>query len=96
MKLSIFERFLCAILEQGAIPRHIAFIMDGNRRFAKRRGQSAIEGHKLGVESLKKCLLICLTLKVEIATLFAFAIENFNRPQVEVQGLMELTKRSFV
>lgn len=70
--------------------------MDGNRRFAKQRGQSPIEGHKLGVESLKRCLLICLTLNVEVVTLFAFAIENFNRPESEVLGLMELTKLSFV
>lgn len=96
MKLGFLERLLCRVLAQGRVPKHIAFIMDGNRRHAKSLKKSAIEGHKLGVESMKRCLLICLELGVEVATLFAFAIENFNRSEEEVNGLMELVKRNFV
>ena len=79
MKLGLLERLLCQVMAQGKIPRHIAIIMDGNRRHAKALHKSPIEGHKLGVESLKRCLLICLELGVKVTTLFAFAIENFNR-----------------
>lgn len=95
MKLGFLERLLCRVLAQGKVPKHIAFIMDGNRRHARSQQKSPIEGHKMGVESLKRCLLICLELGVQVATLFAFAIENFHRTEEEVNGLMELTKRSF-
>lgn len=95
MKLTWFEKIFCRVMAQGRLPKHIAFIMDGNRRFAKSLNKSAIEGHKLGVESLKKCLLICLEMGVKVVTLFAFAIENFNRSKTEIDGLMELTKQSF-
>lgn len=74
----------------GAVPRHIAIIMDGNGRWAKRRLLPRLAGHKQGVESLRRCARACVERGVEVLTVFAFSSENWNRPQEEVSGLMGL------
>lgn len=74
----------------GAVPRHIAVIMDGNGRWAKRRLLPRLAGHKQGVESLRRCARACVERGVEVLTVFAFSSENWNRPQEEVSGLMGL------
>jgi undecaprenyl diphosphate synthase len=74
----------------GAVPRHIAIIMDGNGRWAKRRLLPRLAGHKQGVESLRRCARACAERGVEVLTVFAFSSENWNRPQEEVSGLMGL------
>ena len=79
--LNFIERFVCKILSHANIPHHIAFIMDGNRRYATRLGKKKFEGHLYGFESLKKSLMICEAIGIKMVTLFAFALENFNRPQ---------------
>ena len=76
------------------IPRHIAVIMDGNGRWAKQRGKQRLEGHQQGAAALREVLEGCLLTKVEYLTVYAFSIENWNRSQEEVQGLMELFVRS--
>lgn len=73
-----------------AVPRHIAVIMDGNGRWAKRRLLPRIAGHKQGVESLRRCARACVERGVQVLTVFAFSSENWNRPQEEVSGLMSL------
>jgi len=72
------------------IPKHIAIIMDGNNRWAKKRFLPSIAGHKAGVEAVRSVLKTCVAKQIEILTLFAFSSENWRRPSLEVKGLMEL------
>ena len=72
------------------MPRHIAVIMDGNGRWAKRRLLPRLAGHKQGVESLRRCARACVDRGVQVLTVFAFSSENWSRPQEEVSGLMSL------
>jgi undecaprenyl diphosphate synthase len=74
----------------AAAPRHIAFIMDGNGRWAKARGLPRLEGHRRGVETVKNILRKSDELGVEFVTLYAFSTENWNRPAEEVNGIMNL------
>ncbi len=70
--------------------RHVAFIMDGNGRWAKARGMAREKGHKHGVEALKKVIEACDKLGVMCVTLYAFSTENWKRPKKEVDSIMKL------
>lgn len=72
------------------LPKHIAIIMDGNGRWAKEHGQDRLYGHFNGVESVRNIVEASAELGVEYLTLYAFSTENWDRPQNEVDGLMEL------
>jgi len=72
------------------IPRHIAIIMDGNGRWARARGLSRADGHREGVNSVREVVESCGELGVEILTLYTFSSENWKRPLVEVEALMDL------
>lgn len=72
------------------VPHHIAIVMDGNGRWATRRFLPRLAGHKQGVESLRRCAHACAQRGVGVLTVFAFSSENWNRPQDEVSGLMDL------
>ncbi|HBH37780.1 MAG TPA: di-trans,poly-cis-decaprenylcistransferase [Curvibacter sp.] len=74
----------------GAMPQHIAIVMDGNGRWATRRFLPRLAGHRQGMESLRRCIRACLDRGVAVLTVFAFSSENWNRPADEVSGLMEL------
>lgn len=74
------------------IPRHIAIVMDGNGRWALRRGLPNIAGHKAGAETLKKICKSAATMGVEYLTVYAFSTENWSRPHSWVHELMELLK----
>jgi undecaprenyl diphosphate synthase len=74
------------------IPRHIAIIMDGNGRWAKRHGMPRIMGHYRGAEVAEEITKACIDLGVEYLTLFAFSTENWNRPKEEVELLFELLR----
>lgn len=76
-----------------AIPRHVAIIMDGNNRWAKRRGLPGPAGHRAGVEAVRGVLRACREHGVEVLTLFAFSSENWGRPQPEVRALLALLSR---
>lgn len=78
------------IPEVGAVPRHIAIIMDGNGRWAKRRFLPRVAGHRKGVESVRNVVRACAERGVEALTLFAFSSENWRRPAEEVSLLMQL------
>jgi undecaprenyl diphosphate synthase len=77
-------------LIQDKLPRHIAIIMDGNGRWAKKKGNIRIFGHKNAVNSVKDTAEACAELKIQYLTLYAFSTENWNRPKMEVKALMEL------
>ena len=72
------------------IPHHIAIVMDGNGRWAKRRFLPRLAGHKQGVDALRRCAKDCAERGAKVLTVFAFSSENWNRPTDEVDGLMEL------
>jgi len=71
-------------------PHHVAIVMDGNGRWAKRRFLPRLAGHQQGVDVLRRCVQACAQRGVGVLTVFAFSSENWNRPQDEVSGLMEL------
>ncbi len=75
------------------IPRHVAIIMDGNNRWAKRKGVSGPTGHRAGVEAVRGVLRACKHHSVEVLTLFAFSSENWGRPVPEVRALLALLSR---
>ena len=75
-------------LENG--PKHIAFIMDGNRRFAQKQGKETIWGHQKGVTVIENILHWAYLAKVKHMTIYAFSTENFNREQAEVDGIFNL------
>jgi undecaprenyl diphosphate synthase len=78
------------VVLEHKLPQHIAIVMDGNGRWAENRGLARIEGHKAGVESVKKMISSCLEKKIACLSLFAFSSENWSRPVEEVNFLMEL------
>lgn len=82
-------------LKTKNLPVHVAIIMDGNGRWAQKRGLPREEGHRKGVETLKKITQACGELGVKNLTVYAFSTENWNRPRREVNFLMDLFQRTF-
>ncbi len=80
-------------LRSEGCPRHVAIIMDGNGRWAERRGLSRVEGHRAGKEAVSEVVRTAADLGIEVLTLYAFSLENWNRPQAEVTELMRLAER---
>ena len=76
------------------IPHHIAIVMDGNGRWANRRFLPRVAGHKQGVDALHECVKACAERGVKVLTVFAFSSENWERPEDEVSGLMELLAKA--
>ncbi|WP_418321460.1 polyprenyl diphosphate synthase [Piscinibacter sakaiensis] len=74
----------------GSVPRHVAIVMDGNGRWAKKRHMPRFVGHKQGVDTVLKTVRACADRGIEYLTVFAFSSENWKRPHEEVSGLMEL------
>ena len=77
-------------ISQARVPRHVAIIMDGNGRWATARGQGRNAGHRAGIQSVREVIRAARDYGVEILTLYAFSIENWNRPRGEVSVLMSL------
>ena len=77
-------------INKEQLPRHIAIIMDGNGRWAKEQGQDRLYGHFHGVESVRNIVEGAAELGIGYLTLYAFSTENWDRPEYEVVGLMEL------
>jgi len=70
--------------KSGDIPSHIAIIMDGNGRWAKKRGLPRVAGHRRGVETVREIVEVCAEIGVKYLTLYTFSTENWNRPKDEV------------
>lgn len=80
--------------KSGEIPKHIAIIMDGNGRWAKKRGLPRVAGHKRGVDTVKEIVEACAEIGVKFLTLYTFSTENWKRPKDEVSTLMRLLLNS--
>jgi undecaprenyl diphosphate synthase len=77
-------------IDASKLPKHVAIIMDGNGRWAKERGQDRVYGHHQGVISVREIVNASAEIGIQYLTLYAFSAENWNRPKVEVDALMEL------
>ena len=80
-------------VDMGRLPRHIAIIMDGNGRWAKKRGLPRTAGHKVGAEVFRDIATYCQELGIEYLTIYAFSTENWKRPKDEVDMLMSLLEQ---
>ena len=77
-------------VDMSRLPRHIAIIMDGNGRWAKKRGLPRTAGHKAGAETFRDIATYCKELGIQYLTIYAFSTENWRRPPEEVSGIMDL------
>lgn len=94
--LTWLQRFAIRLMQCGPIPNHIAFIMDGNRRFATKNNlKTKSDGHMKGFDKLVQILQWCLDVGINEVTVYAFSIENFKRSKKEVETLMALAKDKF-
>ncbi|XP_029040747.1 dehydrodolichyl diphosphate synthase complex subunit DHDDS isoform X1 [Osmia bicornis bicornis] len=93
--LNWFQLLLMKILSTGHIPKHVAFIMDGNRRYASKNGMEKLDGHSKGFDKFAETLQWCKDLGVQEVTFYAFSIENFKRQEEEVKGLLNLAEEKF-
>jgi undecaprenyl diphosphate synthase len=87
---------LKARIDPARAPQHVAIIMDGNGRWAEQHGEARIVGHMNGVQGVREALTGCTEAGVRWLTLYAFSTENWNRPQAEVEALMDLLVRTVV
>ncbi|MFH1196112.1 MAG: isoprenyl transferase [bacterium] len=97
MKKKLGEAGLKKVLEfkmNGDVPNHIAIIMDGNGRWAKKRNMPRVAGHQRGIETVREVVEACSNLGVKFLTLYTFSTENWKRPQDEVSTLMRLVVKS--
>lgn len=81
-------------MDKNRLPKHVSIIMDGNGRWAKLQGKERVQGHMEGVESVRACLETAAKLGLEYLSVYAFSEENWNRPQEEVMGIMELIMKA--
>src|SRR5499427_6034340 len=79
-------------IDRSALPAHIAIIMDGNGRWARRRGLPRVAGHRAGIRAVREVVEGAAELGIPVLTLYAFSIENWKRPRTEVKTLMQLLK----
>ncbi|KAM5534091.1 hypothetical protein V8D89_012272 [Ganoderma adspersum] len=87
---------LVSVLSAGPIPKHVAFILDGNRRYARSKHRQIREGHYEGFCALRKMLEFCMNLGVRCVSAYVFSIENFKRSPEEVQALMDLAEEKLL
>lgn len=84
------EDALRALLDMERLPRHVAIIMDGNRRWARQRGLPVLHGHRAGARATRQVVEACVQLGIPFLTLYAFSTENWRRPSLEVRALLRL------
>ena len=83
-------------LDMERIPRHVAIIMDGNGRWAKKRGWKRLKGHNAGIEAVRESIRMASDLGIRYLTIYSFSSENWSRPQDEVVGLMDLFAKTML
>uniref|UniRef100_A0A7J2TG60 Tritrans,polycis-undecaprenyl-diphosphate synthase (geranylgeranyl-diphosphate specific) n=1 Tax=Archaeoglobus fulgidus TaxID=2234 RepID=A0A7J2TG60_ARCFL len=89
----VYEEFLRREVLEGEIPKHIAIIMDGNRRFARKRGMKETMGHEFGSRKAEEVLRWCWELGIKMLTLYAFSTENFKRSEEEKRNIFNIFER---
>ncbi|MDI6642868.1 MAG: polyprenyl diphosphate synthase [Candidatus Hodarchaeaceae archaeon] len=89
------KQLLAEVMQGGNVPKHVAIILDGNRRFAESKGLDRIEGHIFGAKKLEEVVGWCQELGIKHITVYAFSTENFNRSEEEVEKLMNLFAKKF-
>jgi len=77
-------------IDLNRLPRHIAIIMDGNGRWAKKNFMPRVEGHRKGVQSVDRIVTLCAEMHIDALTLYSFSGENWNRPRAEINALMKI------
>jgi undecaprenyl diphosphate synthase len=87
------DEFLLRQIDPHRIPAHVAIIMDGNGRWANRQGKPRIAGHPAGIEAVRATVETCARLGIDTLTLYTFSVENWRRPQLEVDMLMRLLRQ---
>ena len=90
--LTAEEAYIFEKLDLSRLPRHVAVIMDGNGRWARRRHLPRIAGHRAGTQTARSTIETCARLKIEALTLYAFSVENWRRPKTEIEFLMQLLR----
>ena len=85
-----------ALLDEARIPKHVAVIMDGNGRWAKKRALNRLKGHKAGIEAVRETIRAASDSGVEFLTIYSFSTENWKRPDEEVEGLMNLFAKTML
>ncbi len=88
--LSLYQSPLMEQVDLSRLPRHIAIIMDGNGRWAKKNFMPRVEGHRKGVQSVDRIVTLCAEMHIDALTLYSFSGENWNRPRAEVNALMKI------
>ncbi len=88
------EKRLLELVRGEPVPRHLAIIMDGNRRFAEKKGIGVNDGHERGRDTLEELLDWCLEIGIRVLTVYGLSTENLQRPREELEGLMALFDRS--
>ncbi|CAL8130541.1 unnamed protein product [Orchesella dallaii] len=86
------EKFFRNIIQRGEVPRHIAFVLDGNRRYARERNLKTVGGHRKGSDTFEQTIQWAMLLGIQEVTAYVFSINNFNRTPEEVNGIMEILK----
>lgn len=94
--IKVKEERLKKLVLQYPVPKHVAIIMDGNRRFASEEGKRPLEGHLAGRDKLEDVLEWCVDLGIHVLTVYAFSTENFKRSREEVESLMRLFEEDFM
>lgn len=83
-------------IDREKMPKHVGIIMDGNGRWASKRLRPRLYGHNEGAKSIRKVVEVCVELKLQYLTFYAFSTENWNRPKDEVEGLLKLLKERLI
>ncbi|MCD6243818.1 MAG: di-trans,poly-cis-decaprenylcistransferase [Candidatus Korarchaeota archaeon] len=96
IQMPLYQRYLETKVRGGEIPEHIAIILDGNRRFAKKIGIGWAEAYKLGADRVEEVLNWLAELGVKHVTLYAFSTENFSRPKEQVEAVFNVIERKFM
>ncbi|OQY40594.1 isoprenyl transferase [Candidatus Atribacteria bacterium 4572_76] len=91
--MSNYKRYKNEIFDKNKLPKHLAIIMDGNGRWAEKKGLPRSAGHREGAKTVRRVITSCLNFNIPILTLFAFSTENWKRPKNEINYLIKLFER---
>lgn len=94
--MPFYRKYLESVVREGPVPKHVALILDGNRRFAMKKGLSWIDGYRIGADKTEEILNWLLEIGVEHVTLYAFSTENFRRPREQVDAIFKVLEEKMI